>query len=83
MRKHTTGWEDARMAEVFCDGERVGTIDAEHDEYNDEPWVCDRCGAVLRLIWDVRIEEVPRTAPEQVQEPVNQPSVSDGDDPTL
>jgi hypothetical protein len=41
------------MAAVFCDGIDVGIISA-----GDEPWVCDKCGAVLRLVWDVRLEEV-------------------------
>jgi len=43
------------MAGVTCEGEIVGSITA----YEDEPWVCDRCGARLRLVWDVRLEEVP------------------------
>ena len=53
--KHCTYWEDAQMAGVTCEGEIVGSITA----YEDEPWVCGRCGASLRLVWDVRLEEVP------------------------
>jgi len=52
--KHTTGWEDAQMAEVYCDGHWTGAV-IHADE--GEPFVCDRCGTVLRLVWDVRLEE--------------------------
>lgn len=71
MSVHRTDWEDGSMAGVRCDGTYVGTITS----YEDEPWICDKCGASLRLVWDVRIEEVPRTAPEQMQQPVNSKSI--------
>lgn len=51
---HNTTYEDEQMTGVTCDGVFVGQITA----HENEPWVCDRCGAVLRLIWDVRLEEV-------------------------
>lgn len=54
---HRTAWEDGRMAGVQCDGRDAGTISADED--GDEPFVCDYCGAVLRLVWDVRLEEQP------------------------
>lgn len=59
MNVHSTTWEDAQMAGVQCDGEDVGSISA-HD--SDEPWVCSRCGAVLSLIWDVRLKVISRAA---------------------
>lgn len=39
---------------MSCDGIDVGTIGTAEDE----PWVCDKCGAILRLTWNVRLEEV-------------------------
>jgi predicted RNA-binding Zn-ribbon protein involved in translation (DUF1610 family) len=53
---HTTTWEDAQMAGVSCDGVDIGTIGTERE---GEAFVCPRCGTTLRLVWDVRLEEVP------------------------
>lgn len=58
------------MAGVSCDGVEVGSISAEGIN-PDEPWVCEKCGATLRLKWDVRLVEAsesptsPSVAPEQ------------------
>lgn len=56
MSKHRTTWEDERMAGVECDGKYVGMITTDPD---DNPWTCEQCGAQLRLIWNVRLEELP------------------------
>ena len=60
--KHDTDWEDGRMAGVTCDRVHVGSITADEQ---GEPWICDRCGAQLRLVWDVHLEEVPREPAEK------------------
>jgi len=60
--KHDTVWEDGQMAGVTCDRVHVGCITAGEQ---DEPWVCDRCGAHLRLVWDVRLEEDIESLPTE------------------
>lgn len=55
MGKHRTTWEDGMLAGIECDGEDGGTISAHPDE---DPQACGNCGAQLRLVWDVRLEEV-------------------------
>jgi hypothetical protein len=55
--KHGLGWQDAQMAQVVRCGKTAipdMTLDADSD-----PRRCPVCGKLLRLVWDVRIEEAP------------------------
>ena len=53
MRGHSTHWEDDGMAGVYCDGK-----DADVIAVDSTNWHCCICGKHLRLIWDVRLEEI-------------------------
>jgi len=48
--KHTTGWEDAQVAQYFCDGVEAGTLLAGKIDQ------CEICGQTICLIWNVYIE---------------------------
>lgn len=52
--KHTTGWEDEQMAALVCDGKYAGDqiIQAGEDA------TCSVCGAKVRLVWNVYVEDV-------------------------
>jgi C4-type Zn-finger protein len=59
---HTTTWEDDGMAAYICSrdakasyGSETSTLSTEDDCGNGQ---CPVCGQRLRLVWDVRIEEV-------------------------
>jgi len=57
--QHWTAWQDDARAGVYCDGHDTDLVlDAHEDK---EPRPCPRCGALLRLYWDVHIKEVKPT----------------------
>jgi hypothetical protein len=51
--RHTTMWEDGQTVAVKCDG-----VDVDFILSCDEPRTCPRCYMTIRLVWNVRIEEV-------------------------
>lgn len=59
---HTTTWEDDGLAAYICSrdkdasyGDGSGTLSTEEDHGYG---VCPECGQRLRLVWDVRIEDM-------------------------
>lgn len=53
--KHATTWEDGQSAGLSCEGVEVDqVISIDHDQ----PETCARCSAKVRLIWEVRVDEV-------------------------
>lgn len=54
--KHTSVWEDGGFVGLACDGINTGEM---LDSQECDVQRCPRCGTQVRVVWDVRIEEVP------------------------
>lgn len=56
---HSLAWADGGVAGVKCAGKDAGTLMSD-----SPPEPCVECGALLRLHWDVRVEECAFTPPQ-------------------
>lgn len=61
MSKHSIVWADGGSAQIECEDNRDldQIITAEgYKMGSKEPDICNACGGKVRLIWDVRVEDL-------------------------
>ncbi len=54
---HSTAWEDGGIVSVLCDGRATDML-LDEQQPERQPRACPLCKKMLRLVWNVRIEEV-------------------------